>query len=87
MNRISFVLPVTLQEEGSGLGTWRQAPEEGFPLRIALLLESFLRMFRQEDVADFFLVCPEKDIEKNPSPATSAIESSRSLKSVRKSRQ
>lgn len=62
MNRLSFVLPVTLQESGAGVKTWRKNPDDGSKLRISLLLRSFVTMFEQDGLEYFFLICPEKDI-------------------------
>jgi len=56
--KISFVLPVTLQEAGL---SWRAPANRDTLLRTKLLLRTFLTQFRQDDLADFFLVSPDRD--------------------------
>lgn len=64
MNRLSFVLPVTLEESGLNLKSWRNNPDSGCRQRMILLLRSFIRMFDQNDLEKIFIVCPEKDCEE-----------------------
>lgn len=59
---ISCVLPVALHEPGMDENLWRHSPNDGAYIRVRLMLLSFLRMFRQDDLGQFFLVCPEADI-------------------------
>jgi hypothetical protein len=64
-DKISFVLPLTLKETNLSLKqnlTWRQANDEAAALtRTRLLLRSFLKMFEQSDLLDFFVICPRAD--------------------------
>lgn len=59
---LSCILPVALHEPGIDQKTWRRSPDDGVYLRTRLMLLSFLRMFRQDDLEQFFLVCPERDV-------------------------
>lgn len=66
-DKISFVLPLTLKESSLSLKqslTWRQANDEAALTRTRLLLRSFLRMFEQSDLLDFFVICPQEDVPK-----------------------
>ena len=57
------MLPVTLQEEGSGLSEWRSRPDDGCLKRLHMMLSSFITMFDQRQVKEFFLVCPPRYVE------------------------
>lgn len=59
---ISCVLPVALHEPGMDEKLWRHSPNDAACIRVRLMLLSFLRMFHQDDLGQFFLVCPEADI-------------------------
>ena len=65
-NKISIVLPVTLREAGiSAVDTrsWRSTSiDQCALLRTTLLLRSFVAQFNQDDLADFFIVCPNRDL-------------------------
>lgn len=65
---ISVVLPVTLHETGvSAIGSqsWRSTSlDEDALLRTALLLRSFVAQFDQDDLANFFIVSPTRDLDR-----------------------
>jgi hypothetical protein len=60
--QLSFVLPLTFHETGLPTGSWRQSPDEGATIRTRLLLQSFVKYFNQNDLLEFFIVCPGRDI-------------------------
>lgn len=64
--QLSFVLPVSLNETrvlSDENDAWRHSPDEGVMTRTSLLLKSFLRQFNQNDLLEFFIVCPDDDID------------------------
>jgi hypothetical protein len=65
--KLSFVLLAALREPGSsspGEATvsWRNASDEMQLLRLHTLLSSFVLMFDQDDLEEFILICPPRDI-------------------------
>ena len=58
--KLSFVLPITLEEEG-GL-RWRAVDDSLAAMRLKCLLLSFLRRFRMEDLDQFMVVAPAAQI-------------------------
>jgi Family of unknown function (DUF6492) len=64
-SKLSFVLPVTLKETGqpqSSIGAWRVSPDDGVMLRTKLLFESFAANSNRRNVAEVFVVAPERDL-------------------------
>jgi hypothetical protein len=59
-HKLSFVLPVTLREQVRG--QWRRSPDENTLRRTRLVLASFVKNFRQQDLLEFSLVCPAVDV-------------------------
>jgi hypothetical protein len=65
--RISVVLPVTLHETGVSrvaAQSWRASVDDGALLRTELLLNSFVTQFDQDDLANFFIVSPARDLAR-----------------------
>ncbi len=65
INKVSFVLLVTLKEEQGRVADtqrWRNSPNEGSILRTSFLLRSFIKYFRQTDLCEFLIVCPSRDV-------------------------
>jgi hypothetical protein len=63
---ISFVLPVTLHETGlpgTRSRSWRRSADQGALQRTRTLLTSFLKQFRQTDLAGFLVVAPARDLQ------------------------
>lgn len=58
--KLSFVLPVTLEEEGDL--RWRAVDDSLAAMRLRCMLRSFLRRFRKEDLDQFLLVAPAAQI-------------------------
>lgn len=56
--RLSFVMPYTLRETFCYLSSWRDAVNEDGNARFVLFLRSFLHLFEQDDLCEFFVVCP-----------------------------
>lgn len=62
-NKMSFVLPLTLKEQSSGMNKWRCDVNNQITKRTGLMLRSFIKMFNQDQIMDFFIVCPSHEIE------------------------
>lgn len=58
---LSFVLPVALRERLKG--TWRHTPNVAATIRTRLALASFVKQFDQQDLREFWIVCPGADQE------------------------
>ena len=63
MQTLSFVLPITLQENTRET-KWRNNPDHLCALRFQFLLRSFLRTFKLEQLDQFLIVCPASDEEE-----------------------
>jgi Family of unknown function (DUF6492) len=65
--QLSFVLPVSLKESGLIPGSYlswrRDLVDAGTATRTWFLLKSFLKHFAQDDLLDFFIVCPRADMD------------------------
>lgn len=60
-NKLSFVLPFTLQEEISN-ETWRKDVDTIAVIRFRMVMKSFLINFNINDLEIFLIICPNKDI-------------------------
>lgn len=57
-------MPLSLTEGMGDSVKWRDSPDEGASLRLSLLLKSFIKYFKQEDLHTFFLVCPPNQVKQ-----------------------
>jgi hypothetical protein len=57
--KLSFVMPFTLRETLTGASCWRSEVNEDCVARLMLFLRSFLHMFRQDDLCEFLVICPD----------------------------
>lgn len=58
--QLSFVLPVTLHETGNL--NWRNSADSTAPVRLNLLLSSFLSRFNLDHLGRFIIICPSEQI-------------------------
>ena len=61
-NKMTFVLPFTLKETGGG--DWRHVSNTMALLRVRLLLKSFLKNFRSNDLHKFLIVSPKSELDQ-----------------------
>jgi hypothetical protein len=60
-NKLSFVLPITLNETVKS--DWRFNPDRNADKRIRLLMKSFLKYFRLADLDQFLIICPPQQLD------------------------
>ncbi len=63
--QLAFVLPLTLKERiNAGFADlgWRSNQDAGVLFRTHVLLTSFIKNFRQGDLSEFVIVCPDVDM-------------------------
>jgi hypothetical protein len=58
-SKLSFVMPVALNEALTDKSLWRDQVNRDSVARLTLVLQSFVRMYQQDDLGDFFIVCPD----------------------------
>jgi Family of unknown function (DUF6492) len=61
-NRLSVVVPVALSEPGVNSSSWRAPVELKNHGRVYNMLATFLRMFRQSDLHEFLIICPDHEV-------------------------
>lgn len=61
-NKLSFVLPITLNENLSR-ANWRLSTDQYAELRFELLIKTFLHNFDLQELDLFLIVCPKADVE------------------------
>ncbi len=59
--KISFIMPMILLEDHSNI-SWRNEPNSIAIIRFRLMIKSFIKMFKQSDLAIFIIICPKNDM-------------------------
>lgn len=63
--KLTFILPLTLKERRSSgrcALPWRSDEDQGVLQRTYILLASFIKNFRQDDLSEFIIVCPDASL-------------------------
>lgn len=61
-NRLTVVAPVALREPGVDPHSWRAAAGHEDHWRVYSMLATFMKMFRQTDLHEFLLICPDHEV-------------------------
>jgi len=61
-NRLSVVVPVALREPGVNPNSWRAPVALKNYGRVYSMLATFLQMFRQADLHEFLIICPDHEV-------------------------